>query len=401
MANFYGTNNSDTITPGYVSPGVGKSFFFPRPGNGSDRLYGNGGNDHLNGGGGNDYLYGGSGNDWLDGGYGYDVINGGSGTDTTSYTFFNGSVNASLATGVVSFPGNGTGIDRLYSIENIYTGNGNDRITGSVYNNVISSGAGNDYVDAGSGNDTIYAGSGNDTVYGGSGNDYLSGSSGNDWLDGGYGFDTINGGTGTDSTSYTWYNFAVNANLDTGVVSFPGNGTGTDQLYSIENIYTGAGNDTITGEPNDANTLGGRQRRLRRQRHDYIDGGSVPTPSTVAPARTPRTTCSTTMPLTPISRPATWRSVAARRLPTRSIPSRTSTPAPATTSITGSDVANVIKTGTATTWWSAVTETTGSRAVPETIGSSATTTMTGSMAVTATIGSMAATATMSCRAAPP
>ncbi|WP_424927509.1 calcium-binding protein [Amaricoccus tamworthensis] len=248
MATFTGSIFNDTITPTYVSPFVLKSIFTPKPGNGDDYIYGNGGND------------------WLDGGYGFDHIDGGSGIDSVTYTFYSGNVNANLSTGVVSFPGNSTKTEKLVSIENLYMGSGNDTVTGSAYDNYISTGAGNDYV---------YAGYGDDTIYGGSGND---------WLDGGYGYDEINGGTGTDTTSYTFYSGRVNANLATGVVSFPTGGSGTDKLTSIENIYTGsnhdmvtgstadnvistgAGNDTIYGGDGDDSLYGGSD-------DDWIDGG--------------------------------------------------------------------------------------------------------------------------------
>ncbi|WP_292783534.1 M10 family metallopeptidase C-terminal domain-containing protein [Nostoc sp. NMS9] len=45
----------------------------------------------------------------------------------------------------------------------------------------------------------------------------------------------------------------MDANLSTGVVSFPGNSTLTDKLVSIENLIGTAGNDTIVG--NDTNNV--------------------------------------------------------------------------------------------------------------------------------------------------
>ncbi len=50
--------------------------------NGNDRIYGGAGNDNLAGEGGNDFLYGGTGNDTLNGGLGTDVLVGGTGQDT-------------------------------------------------------------------------------------------------------------------------------------------------------------------------------------------------------------------------------------------------------------------------------------------------------------------------------
>ena len=97
---------------------------------------------------------------------------------------------------------------------------------------------------------------GNDTIIGTNGDDILRGLNGNDFLDGGFGFDIIDGGAGVDTTSYAFYAGPINANLSTGVVSFPGNSVLTDTLISIENLIGTAGNDTITGN-NANNSLSG------------------------------------------------------------------------------------------------------------------------------------------------
>ncbi len=101
---------------------------------------------------------------------------------------------------------------------------------------------------------------------GGNGNDSLHGGNGNDFLDGGFGFDIIDGGAGVDTTSYAFYAGPINANLSTGVVSFPGNSVLTDTLISIENLIGTAGNDTITGN-NANNSLSGGNG------NDTINGG--------------------------------------------------------------------------------------------------------------------------------
>jgi serralysin len=87
------------------------------------------------------------------------------------------------------------------TIENAFSGSGNDYLIGNESGNWLFSYGGNDtiyglgggdYIDAGSGNDIIYAGDGSDSVYGGLGNDQLLGSSGNDYLFGGGGADYFN-----------------------------------------------------------------------------------------------------------------------------------------------------------------------------------------------------------------
>ncbi|MBS0167818.1 MAG: calcium-binding protein [Nitrospira sp.] len=206
---------------------------------GNDVITGSAANNSLSGGNGNDTLNGGAGNDFLDGGFGFDLINGGTGVDTTSYAFYAGPINANLSTGVVSFPGNSVLTDTLVSIENVIGTAGNDVITGSAANNSLS---------------------------GGNGNDTLNGGAGNDFLDGGFGFDLINGGTGVDTTSYAFYAGPINANLSTGVVSFPGNSVLTDTLVSIENVIGTAGNDVITGSAANNSLSGGNG-------NDTINGG--------------------------------------------------------------------------------------------------------------------------------
>lgn len=73
--------------------------------NGNDRLYGGAGNDNLAGEGGDDFLYGGDGNDTLNGGLGNDVLVGGLGQD-----ILRGDQNRDLLVGgLVSFAGTNSG----------------------------------------------------------------------------------------------------------------------------------------------------------------------------------------------------------------------------------------------------------------------------------------------------
>ncbi len=82
---------------------------------------------------------------------------------------------------------------------------GNDTITGTQFDDVITGGMGNDTITGlggndvltgNKGNDTISGGEGNDIITGGEGNDTLSGEGGNDFVDGGLGDDTLSGGSG-------------------------------------------------------------------------------------------------------------------------------------------------------------------------------------------------------------
>jgi subtilisin-like proprotein convertase family protein len=74
-------------------------------------------------------------------------------------------------------------------IENAYTGDGNDIITGNNADNYLSGGRGDDIIKGGAGNDTLFGGAGNDILDGGTGNDILVGGAGGDILTGGAGSD--------------------------------------------------------------------------------------------------------------------------------------------------------------------------------------------------------------------
>ena len=89
----------------------------------------------------------------------------------------------------------------------IDTFGGNDTITGTAFDDVVTAGDGNDTVTGlggddvltgGDGNNTITGNLGDDTITAGSGNDTLTGSEGNDSIDGGTGIDTLSGGPGDD-----------------------------------------------------------------------------------------------------------------------------------------------------------------------------------------------------------
>ncbi|MCA1684336.1 MAG: hypothetical protein LC708_04355, partial [Actinobacteria bacterium] len=133
------------------------------------------------------------------------------------------------ATTVTGTPGDDT-IDCTNASpgKTIDTFGGNDTITGTRFDDVITSGDGNDTVTGLGGNDVIAAGEGNNTVTGGEGNDVitagagsdtLTGSAGNDFLDGGFGSDTISGGDGNDTL--------IGPNADGSVDTVSG-GAGTD-----------------------------------------------------------------------------------------------------------------------------------------------------------------------------
>jgi Ca2+-binding RTX toxin-like protein len=156
---------------------------------------------------------------------------------------------------------------------NLLTGAGGDDVAlGKGADDMITTGAGDDFIDAGLGADTVIAGAGNDTVYGGDGADTIFGNAGKDMIDAGNGDDNVFGGAdndtfvarandgsdgyhgdaGVDTLDMSAVMANITANLGTGLSGSVTVGSVTDQLYGIENIVTGGGNDTITasGEHN-------------------------------------------------------------------------------------------------------------------------------------------------------
>ncbi len=102
----------------------------------------------------------------------------------------------------------------------LFTGAGDDSITGSATADKIDAGTGNDYVLAGAGDDLVLGGAGNDGIDGGDGADTLWGGLGVDNLQGGTGADELHGGGGDD---------------------YLGGGSGDDALWG------GTGSDILSG----------------------------------------------------------------------------------------------------------------------------------------------------------
>lgn len=228
---------------------------------GPDTINGLGGNDTLLGLGGRDSLFGGDGNDVLDGGGGTDLLDGGFGNDTVTYRSNNTAIRVDLPRGLVSFPGMPWAPERLISIENAETGDGDDELVGDDGSNVLEGRAGNDHVHGGGGGDAIYGGPGddildggdgadrifghpgNDLLLGGEGNDSLAGGEGDDRLWGMAGTDYLSGGPGHDIAIYTEVAGVVTADLNLREVRFDGT---LERLWSIEGVETGGGEDLLT-----------------------------------------------------------------------------------------------------------------------------------------------------------
>ena len=280
-------------------------------GAGDDTLIGGTGDDTLvagNNTGAGDSLLGGTGNDvlidsyWnatLDGGsdadlfvlgYGDATVIGGEGgtdDDTISFAEANDAVSITLTGDEAGTYQDSDGDDGSFTgIENFELSGQGDTLSGAAASarmqvdagagaDSIEGGSGADSLDGGSGNDTIRGGSGSDTITGGTGNDSILGGDGNDVLDGSDGEDTIDGGAGNDT---------LLGSFDTGVGDTFIGGTGIDDLWidgsdvaafafdinlaagsdqfgntysGIENVYGGAGDDTLQGDANDNILSGG------------------------------------------------------------------------------------------------------------------------------------------------
>ena len=218
--------------------------------NGSDTMYGYAGNDKLYGGKNNDKLYGGNGNDksygqagndslYMDAGN--DTLDGGTGTD---WLYVTGSTNSVVNLAKTTGQNTGYGTDIIKNIENASGGTGVDKFYGTTGNNTLKGNNGNDILQGKNGNDNLQGNNGNDKLYGGAGNDKLIGGNNNDRLQGDAGNDVLNGGGGVDTIVFTG-NKATSVNL--GSRAAQNTGHGRDTITGVENVTSGAGDDTLRG----------------------------------------------------------------------------------------------------------------------------------------------------------
>ena len=307
----HGGDGNDTIVVtgyGYAVPVTGDAGDDTITGTSNDdRLIGNSGSDTLDGGAGNDWLIsadgdpdiptnspadvdpghdvliGGDGTDWLSAGYGDDV-DGGSGTDHLFLNLGGASESATLTVdSLVAGPVNiGGGV--IQNVEDVEFLRGSEfadaltvgaqftgiKIDGGAGDDVIKVAADNAYVAGGAGNDSITmtgasgmvdAGDGDDVITMGSNGGQASGGTGYNIFISGPGHDIFYGYDGVDLVDYRNATAGVVASLETN------SGAGGDELYSIEDIYGSAYNDTLSGDSG-ANFLAGRDG------NDTLNGGA-------------------------------------------------------------------------------------------------------------------------------
>lgn len=195
---FAGSNEGDRfITRGGADTLLGRA--------GNDELFDGDGADRLEGGTGNDLLHGGAGNDILIGGTLRNEID----TASYANTRFEGetgeiaagdfgAVTVNLSAGRAS---GAQGNDTLESIENAIGSSADDVLLGDGQDNVLSGGSGNDRLEGSGGDDVLILGSGNDMAEGGSGDDTIII---------GLGDATVNGGTGRDLVDFGLVDGSVN-----------------------------------------------------------------------------------------------------------------------------------------------------------------------------------------------
>ncbi len=172
-----------------------------------------------------------AGDDTLRGGAGDDTLDGGSqGTgsgDVVTYDHLTSDLSVNLDEREAISDQSGT--DTLERIETVIGGAGNDTIIGDASNNRLVGNAGND------------------SLTGGAGDDTLAGEAGNDVLNGGDGIDVIDfSAIGDEPLEIS----VTDPTVDAGAF-------GIDTMTSIEGIFGGAGDDTLTGDGNTNRMNGG------------------------------------------------------------------------------------------------------------------------------------------------
>jgi len=160
-------------------------------------------------------------------------------------------------------------------IEDLFTGAGDDTLTGNAATNRIEAGAGHDMIDGGDASDFLDGGTGNDTLYGGQGNDSLLGRDGDDWVDGGdnhdnialhggddyalgrEGNDSIGGGDGDDTLYGNTGNDVIGGGTGDDYVNAGADQDAASGGYGADTVLGGAGDDTLAGSYGNDSVDGG------------------------------------------------------------------------------------------------------------------------------------------------
>ena len=149
--------------------------------------------------------------------------------------------------------------------------------------NRVFSGSGNDQITGSLGVDFVQAGDGNDTIDGAGGNDTLNGEQGDDVFLHGEGLDRLIGGAGSDTVDYGELNTPITVDLSTAfdgysdvVINSDLADSEIDEVNTIENIIAGSGDDSLTGDTEDNRLVGagGQDTLTGGGGNDILDGGA-------------------------------------------------------------------------------------------------------------------------------
>ena len=162
--------------------------------------------------------------------------------------------------------------DTVYVLANqpntnrIFSGSGDDTIYGGVGDNIINGGIGDDYIEAYGGDDTLIGGIGDDYIIAGLGTNTIRGEEDIDTLD----YGNLNVSVVLDLG--TIINNYAQAVIDGGELTANG---AINYVSGIENLITGLGDDTLTGDAsvNIIDSGAGDDTIHASGAQDFLDGG--------------------------------------------------------------------------------------------------------------------------------
>jgi hypothetical protein len=129
---------------------------------GNEVINGTAASEAIYGGAGDDTILAGGGDDDLDGGPGADLLSGGEGDDSVAY---GGSASVDVSLDLVANDGAAGERDNVgVDVEDVFAGDGDDKLVGSAGANTLDGGAGNDRITGGAGADTLFGGEGDDFI---------------------------------------------------------------------------------------------------------------------------------------------------------------------------------------------------------------------------------------------
>jgi Ca2+-binding RTX toxin-like protein len=188
-------------------------------------------NDTLFGGAGDDILQSGAGSDTLNGGTGFNILEGGTGNDLYIGVGPDDLILENFA----------EGLDTIISAFDFY-------LPPEIETLVLAPSSAATRGFGGSGNNFLLGNANNNELVGGDGGDTINGADGADTLNGGPGSDSLSGGAGSD-----WVVYSEVSPLGAGVIVnlamlLADDAAGIDTLSGIENILTGDGADSLSGD---------------------------------------------------------------------------------------------------------------------------------------------------------